>query len=203
MTIYFVEGNIGCGKTTLLEAIQQYLKENNISNVEVVYEPVVQWQKLGILDKFYKDINRWSYTFQNIAFITKIMELNKMVRSDVVYIVERSPMTDRNCFAELCYESGFMTDMEWEAYNLWYNHFTNQLAFTGYIYVVSSPDVCIERINHRSRGEESGIKLDYLTSLHNKHEKWLRSVDSKILYLDDNYSLDRIEDIVKKVLDFV
>ena len=191
MPIYCLEGNIGGGKTTLQEAVEDYLKLNNISGVKVVYEPVEIWQKLGILEKYYEDPKRWGYMFQNMAFITKIMELHKMDKSDTIYIVERSPMTDRNCFAELCYENGNISEMEWTVYNFWYDHFIKNLEFDGYIYIVSTPEICMEH------------KMEYLQALHDKHEKWLRNTSENILYIEENYTLEKIDDVVLKVLDFV
>jgi deoxyadenosine/deoxycytidine kinase len=203
MPIYCLEGNIGGGKTTLQAAVEEYLKLNNISGVKVVYEPVEIWQTLGILEKYYEDPKRWGYMFQNMAFITKIMELHKMDKSDTIYIVERSPMTDRNCFAELCYENGNISEMEWTVYNFWFDHFIKNLKFDGYIYIVSTPEICMEHIKIRNRGEETGIKIEYLQALHDKHEKWLRNTSENILYIEDNYTLEKIDDVVLKVLDFV
>ena len=199
---YFVEGNIGCGKTTLLEAIEEYIKKNNNHKIKVIYEPVAKWQEIGLLGSFYADKKRWSYTFQNLAFITKMMELDNL-EDDMIYIIERSPMTDRNCFAELCYETGFMTNMEWTGYNLWYNHYIKNLEYDGIIYINALPEKCFDRINIRNRGEEAGIPIEYLESLYQKHEKWLSGEKDKILYLEDNYDLDTIQKAVSQVLEFI
>jgi len=199
---YFLEGNIGCGKTTLLEAIEKFIKKNNNQKIKVIYEPVDQWQKMGLLGCFYNDKKRWSYTFQNLAFITKMIELDKL-EDDIIYIIERSPQTDRNCFAELCYENGFMTNMEWTGYNLWFNHYIKDMEYDGFIYLNASPEKCFERINNRNRNEETGIPIDYLQNLHQKHDKWLSSEKDKTLYLEDNYDLDTIQTAVKLVLDFI
>lgn len=32
---------------------------------------------------------------------------------------------------------------------------------------------CLERLRHRGRAEEEGVKLDYLKKLHVQHERWL------------------------------
>jgi len=199
---YFLEGNIGCGKSTLLEAIETYIKKTNNDKIKVIYEPVAQWQEMGLLGCFYCDKTRWSYTFQNLAFITKMIELDKR-EADKIYIIERSPQTDRNCFAELCYETGFMTEMEWTGYNLWYNHYIKNLEYNGFIYLNALPDKCFERINSRNRGEEAGIPIEYLECLHKKHDKWLSSEKDKTLYLEDNYNLDTIQSAVEQVLNFI
>jgi deoxyadenosine/deoxycytidine kinase len=130
------------------------------------------------------------------------MELDNL-EDDKIYIIERSPMTDRNCFAELCYETGFMTHMEWTGYNLWYNHYIKNLEYDGFIYLNALPEKCFERINIRNRGEETGIPIEYLDSLHKKHDKWLSSEKDKILYLEDNYDLDTIQTAVSKILEFI
>jgi deoxyadenosine/deoxycytidine kinase len=199
---YFLEGNIGCGKTTLLEAIEEYIKKTNNHKIKVIYEPVKLWQEMGLLGCFYNDKKRWSYTFQNLAFITKMIELDKL-EDDITYIIERSPQTDRNCFAELCYETGFMTPMEWTGYNLWFNHYIKNLEYDGFIYLNAPPEKCFERINSRNRNEEAGIPIDYLESLHEKHDKWLSCEKDKTLYLEDNYNLDTIQRVVKVVLEFI
>jgi len=198
--LFFLEGNIGSGKTTLLNAIEHYINYKKIIDIEIVYEPVKKWQEMGLLDSFYRDIKRWSYTFQNAAFITKIMELDKLDK-DKIYIIERSPMTDKNCFAELCFENGFMSKMEFDLYNMWYDHFTKNIIPKGYIYLKSKPLICLERINIRKRDEESTISIDYLEKLNNKHKKWLFARHDT-LEIDD-FNLDLIEETVERIVQYV
>ena len=55
----------------LLKMLRQYF------NIQVVYEPHEKWQDVkgeNLLDQFYRDGNRWAYTFQTYAFITRILE---------------------------------------------------------------------------------------------------------------------------------
>ena len=67
-----IEGNIGSGKSTMLRTIRETFPEWNI-----IDEPVDHWMALkdengkSLLECFYEDKNRWSYTFQNAAFITR------------------------------------------------------------------------------------------------------------------------------------
>ena len=71
---FVVEGNIGAGKSTFLKVINTFL------NAQVVYEPHEKWQNVGgenLLENFYADTQRWAYTFQTYAFITRILEREK------------------------------------------------------------------------------------------------------------------------------
>ena len=45
----------------------------------------------------------------------------------------------------------------------------------GFIYLAASPETCMRRMTSRGRGEEGGVSLDYLGSLHSKHEEWLHT----------------------------
>lgn len=77
-----IEGNIGVGKSTLIDLLKQKLN----SSCEFVSEPTDEWSKIvdengrNLLDLYYTDMKRWAYTFQNMAYITRmhmIVEKNK------------------------------------------------------------------------------------------------------------------------------
>lgn len=172
---FVVDGNIGAGKTTFLRIIAEYIRAH------VVYEPTAKWQKIighdNLLEKFYNDTPRWAYTFQSYAFITRIMEqeAHALQYTEPIHILERSVFSDRYCFAQNCHELGLMSDLEWELYKDLFSWLVDNYVIRphGFIYLQVDPEVCYQRINHRNRSEEKGISLDYLTSLHQKHEDWL------------------------------
>ena len=69
-----------------------------------------------------------------------------------------------------------MSALEWEIYKDWFawlveNNYAPRPS--GFIYLRVEPTKAYERIQKRSRSEESAIPLAYLSSLHNKHEDWL------------------------------
>ena len=45
----------------------------------------------------------------------------------------------------------------------------------GFIYLRAQPDTCMNRMMKRSRNEETGVGIDYLQDLHQRHEDWLCS----------------------------
>lgn len=169
---FVVEGNIGTGKSTFLKIIKQYL------NVNIIYEPHNRWQNVdgeNILDYFYKAPQRWAYTFQTYAFVTRLQELKSKLNNSTYSIMERSIYSDRYCFAKNCYEMGTINSLEWKLYKDLFTNVTqlSNLKPAGFIYLQADPQVCYKRILKRNRPEEINISLNYLELLHKKHEDWL------------------------------
>ena len=69
--IYSIEGNIGSGKSTFLNLLKVHVPQIN-----VIPEPVAEWQKVSqkynLLDEYYKDPNRWAFTFQINAILSRM-----------------------------------------------------------------------------------------------------------------------------------
>jgi deoxyadenosine/deoxycytidine kinase len=184
---FVVEGNIGAGKSTFLRIIEEKL------HIDVVYEPTDKWnvgQKDNPLDLFYKDTKRWAYTFQTYAFITRVqaqLEHMRSIDTTKPQVYERSVYCDRFCFAKNCFEMGTMTEMEWSIYKEWFSWLVESYTAkpSGFIYLRTTPDVCYERIQKRSRCEESSVPKSYLELLHNKHEDWLVHGHDQLEWLAD------------------
>jgi deoxyadenosine/deoxycytidine kinase len=185
--IISIDGNIGSGKSTLVKILKTKLG----SNVSIIEEPVQLWQSIqnqsneNILDLFYKDSVRWSYTFQNLAFITRSLVLNnaKLGKNKII-LVERSTETDKHVFAKCLYDTDKMSKMEYELYNVWYDKFKHKID--GYIYLQTSPNKCIERIKKRNRQCETKIEDSYIESMDHYHNKWLLDSKMNTLVLDGN-----------------
>jgi deoxyadenosine/deoxycytidine kinase len=193
--VYFVEGNIGTGKSTFLKMIEMCYPHT----CQVIYEPVDTWTSfkdkdgVNILGHFYKDPKRYAYTFQNIAFISKIEKLTEIDYSKRFIFIERSIWSDKNVFAKNCHLSGLMNDIEYQVYNTWFKWIENNAEIPSkftFMYLKCSPETSYKRVNIRGRAEESGLGLDYLTQIHDRHEEWLSPaslawvVDAEVDYTD-------------------
>ncbi len=169
-----LEGNIGAGKST----VGQLLKAS--SRFEFIEEPVDKWQTgfaSNLLQMFYTDMSRWSFTFQILAFITRAKTWQEILaRTEHRRVVlERSIFTDRHVFATSMHQIGAMTETEWQVYcGLWDFLVANYCVEPDAIVYLRTPaEVCIERIKERDRTEEVGIQLDYLQRLEALHDNWL------------------------------
>jgi len=193
-----IEGNIGVGKSTFTTLLQQ-----KINSSLLVPEPVECWLNIkektinsetNILQLFYNDIQRWAYTFQNMAYITRSMLIedsikNTLKNNNYKYIfLDRSLGTDRNVFEKMLYDDKKISEIEHQCYNLWCNFYDNYVRTNvknKSIYLRCDPLTSFERIKKRGREEEKSITLDYLQKLHNYHEDWLVN-NPDVLILDCN-----------------
>ena len=179
-----IEGNIGTGKTTLINILKKkFGKKNNVIFVE---EPLNQWLNLkdkdgkNILGKFYEDQERWSYSFQMHAFITSSKDILRQNTDENVIIIERSVLTDCNVFAKLLYNSGKISEMEWQLYNEWFTWLTQHFESVKpdkFVYLRAEPEVSYQRMLKRTRDEENNVPLEYLQAVSEKHDEWLLNDD--------------------------
>jgi deoxyadenosine/deoxycytidine kinase len=185
-----IEGNIGAGKSTFLKFLQ-----DNLPCV-VSYEPVKDWQELkdnndtSILEKFYSDFKRWSFTFQMNCFLTRLRNIENLNNEDINF-VERSILSDRYCFAKNCFKEKHMNEIEYEVYcrmHTWYYE-NMKTKIDAIIYLRTDPEISQKRIIKRSRKGEENIPLEYLKDLHESHEDWLKETDIPVIVLDANESL--------------
>ena len=207
--IFFVEGNIGSGKSTFLKNIKIAFDGN--SRVQFLQEPVDIWKNTqdvdgsNILEHFYSDMERFCYAFQSFAFISRIKQLDMIDQNADYVFIERSVHCDRNVFASACHDSNMMKDIEWQIYNTWFEwmeqKYNNIFNTARYIYLQCSAATAYQRIGTRGRPEETGIDIKYLETLNTKHNDWLVSNPKTIILDAEQNFLD--SDILKKAIDKV
>ncbi len=144
--IYTIEGNIGAGKTTILNIIGK-----NFDDVTFVEEPVSQWQNLGgenLLEKFYQDPERWGFTFEFYSMLSKIKCLMKAADSEKnIIIIERSILSNK-IFIDISKEMNKLNDLEYGMLINTYNFYKQNVypILNGIIYLNTPVDVCVQEI---------------------------------------------------------
>lgn len=185
-----IEGGIACGKSTLLNSLQQKTR------LPVFLEPIGTWT---FLDKFYQDQKRWGFTFN----LQVIMSMFKWKNNNYNSLYERSPLSCRHVFTQLQYESGYITPDELELFDSAIPTFSWDQDVI--IYIRTTPDVCFDRMHKRNRDCEEGVSLTYLQDLHNKHESMMKLVEEqkkniKTFVVDGNKSPDLVYNEVYNIL---
>ena len=169
-----IEGNIGSGKTTFLKHFSKF------SNIEVITEPVEKWTNVkgsNLLQKMYEDPERWAFLFQTYVQLTMLQQHTEN-NDKQIKIMERSLYSARYCFIENLFKSGKIQESEYTVLVEWFEFLTTRvnevdLGVDLIVYLRTSPEKAMERIQSRSRGEESLIPMIQVKNLHDLYEKWL------------------------------
>jgi deoxyadenosine/deoxycytidine kinase len=187
MTIYTIDGNIGCGKTSVLNYLHKY------KNIQIDLEPVEKWKTF--LDNIYLSKTGY-FNFQIKVWLDRAWIQEKDSKS--IILMERSPFFIKNTFNKNDYNNNNINEDEFNVINEMYNKTDNIWKSNLYIYLRSSPKKCLERIQYRGRNNEMDISLDYIINIHNLHEETYKiALDKKldIIVIDvDNKSINEIAD---------
>lgn len=183
-----IESNISGGKSTLLSRIQQNTR------IPVFLEPVQSWT---MIDSFYSDRKRWGFTFN----IEVLLSMSKWGNNEFLSIYERSPLSCLEVFSQLQLDDGSMTQAEMDIFLRLYQEFGWSQDVV--IYLDTAPDVCFRRMQSRDRLCETGVTLEYLVKVHEKHLEMvegLKTKCAKLFIVDGNKSSD---DVYYDVLEII
>jgi deoxyadenosine/deoxycytidine kinase len=185
--LILIEGNIASGKSTIVTALKNL---KGFGKIQCILEPLDAWQNIkdssneNILDKFYKDMQRYCYTFQSYAFLTRVALFDDIDYTADYVFMERSVFTDRDVFAKNCYKQGIMPELEWKIYNDWFSWMINKTfpkLDVTVLYLRCEPFICKQRLDGRARSEEQSVSLQYLTQIHYRHDEWLLNEENAII----------------------
>ena len=211
-----IEGVIGCGKSTLIEELKNYL---NILDDEFICikEPIEEWMNMkneknkNLFQSYVTNRKRWSFTFQINAILSKIKQLEEIPQENKMILLERSIYTDYHIFSKLAFDNHDMDINEWNIYQKCFQEIekNNQNIETdGYIYIQTNPETCLNRINKRNRKGENKITKEYIYQLYEKHEEWLINNEKKPVLIisgePDYYRDEELKNkLILKILNFI
>ena len=176
-----IEGNIGAGKSTLIQTLQEKYKDR--TDILFIQEPVDIWNNIkdtkgkNILQYFYENLTKYAFVFQVMAYNTRlnliketIKKTNKKVKT---IVMERSLEADSNIFAKMLFEEGVLNTIEYQVYDLMTKENFNDYGVDGIIWLRTTPEECYLRVKNRNRNGEEEIDLEYLRKCHQYHLEWL------------------------------
>jgi deoxycitidine kinase len=213
--IISIEGNIGSGKSTLLANLRTVFANRNIVFVD---EPVDVWAEIKdangttMLEKFYADQHKYAFSFQIMAYISRLSLLKAALRENpgAIIITERSLHTDKMVFAKMLFDSGLIEDVNYQIYLKWFDEFSMECPLHKIIYVKANPEICIGRIKKRYRAGESVIPLKYLQDCHKYHEQMIQhlcDLNTPLLLLDGDTDIfenaDTLPAWIARITEFI
>ncbi|GAA4908223.1 MULTISPECIES: deoxynucleoside kinase [Mucilaginibacter] len=172
-----IVGNIGAGKTTLTEMLAKNY------GFEPLFEAV---DNNPYLEDFYSDMKRWSFNLQIYFLNSRYRQIIEIQKSGRNVIQDRTIYEDAFIFAENLHDMGLMTTRDYENYRSIFDNITSFIKPPDLlIYLKASVPTLVNNIQRRGREYESGIRLDYLSKLNEKYQKWINGYDlGKLLVLD-------------------
>ncbi len=177
-----VVGNIGAGKTTLTELLAKnygWLPQ---------YESV---ENNPYLEDFYSDMKRWSFNLQIFFLNSRFQQIMEIQKSKANIIQDRTIYEDAFIFAANLRDMDLMTERDYENYRKIFDNITSFIKPPDLlIYLKASVPTLVNNIQRRGREYEIGIRLDYLSKLNEKYEKWIKGYNSGKLLILDKDKLD-------------
>ena len=170
MQIFFIEGNVGAGKSTVLN----HLKQEFPDDLTIVPEPVALWEESGLLAEMY-DGRLSRATFQFVALITKMSTLLNAIRNckTNILLVERSPFSDLEIFAQGTLEQADLIAYE-VAHEQLIKEFQREAGDAKKTFVFLENLTITEligRIRKRNRAGECSVDEDFLRMLDARHRR--------------------------------
>lgn len=187
----FIEGNIGGGKSTKLEALRaaygRAVTESAATTfrlpadgVAFIEEPLDAWlaldmedplhsgTRINIFELFNREPERYASLFQHCTFRTRMRALMSAIASGAkVLVMERSVFSDRHIFACTVHDLKLMNDIEWKFYLQEFEWATNEVfgldeRLCHFVYLATPPQEAAERIRRRARvGELASTGLSH------------------------------------------
>ena len=172
-----VEGGIGVGKSTVMDALRQ-------RHPSFVYidEPVKEWEETGLLEHMYKGTVPPG-TFQIAALATRMAPLLKAVREGHrVIVTERCPYSDLEVFTKANLED---CSVDLTAYKMAYDALMTAMPPTVYLYTIylhADVDTLLQRMASRARDAEKteshaakSSRRAYLEKLQKRHDSFFEA----------------------------
>lgn len=168
-----IEGNIGAGKTTIIDHIAQM----ECSNILTLREPLEKWSNMNgkdLLSMMYDNPAEWATTFQ--LFVMKTMMESHLCQAQSK-IIERSIWSVDKVFLNA--HEHTVNHVHLAVLREWYHFLEKTLPTKAdiIIYLRINPETVFQRIKQRGRKGEENITREYLHLLHKLYDEWLMKGD--------------------------
>ncbi len=187
-----VAGNIGAGKTSLVEFLDKRY------GFKPVYEP---HRTNPYLDDFYGDMKGWAFHSQ-LYFLAKKFALHLELPDhdhDTV-VLDRTIYEDAEIFARMLARGRYMNKRDFGMYTELYESMKTALKPPDLlIYLRCSTRAIRRRVAMRGRPSEQNIKTSYLRRLNALYEDWVGRYDASPILIWDSEKNDYLTNLVDRI----
>lgn len=171
-----IAGNIGAGKTTLTTMLAEHYGWTPKFE-SVTFNPY--------LEDYYGDIARWSYNLETYFLAQRFRDLVEISKSDDIIIQDRTLMEGVNIFVANNRLMGNLSDRDYDTYMQLYNLMMGMVKEPDLlIYLRSSIEGIVRKIQLRGRDYEQGLSVEYLGNLNRLYEEWIAGYKGRLIVFD-------------------
>lgn len=191
-----IAGNIGSGKTTLTRMLAaRYGWTPKYESVD--FNPY--------LSDFYDDMSRWSFNLQIYFLNKRFKDVVDISKNSETIIQDRTIYEDAKIFAPNLHDMGLMSSRDFDTYSDLFDLMMSLVKMPDLlIYLKFSIPNLVSQIQKRGREYEKTIRIDYLTGLNERYDKWIDSYKGHLLVIDaDKYKFGNKEEDFEAVTDMI
>ena len=195
-----VAGNIGVGKSTLVEGLARRL------GWQAAFEPHAENPYLA---DFYQSMATWSFHSQTFFLSNRLEQHYRIGLRETSVIQDRSLYEDADIFARNLFEQGHMSARDWGTYHDLYATMSMAIPAPDLVMYLRAPvETLLKRIAERNRGYEKSIPQEYLERLNDLYDRWaaafqicpLASIDARALDWRKTEDLEQVVKVVRQRL---
>ena len=181
--IFSIDGNIGAGKTTVINKLKQEFK-----NIVIFIEPIKEWEPIIIAAN--EDPKKNAFKAQDIILnhFEKIKEwiYNEKIKIPSIIIVERSALTSLLIFTKNYVEKGIITEEQLQ--HLEKRVKKIKINYDKRILINTDVSNCFDHIKTRQRNFElKSLKIQDLKKIDNLYKAMYQKIlENKKIIIDGN-----------------
>ena len=186
-----IAGNIGAGKTSLVEFLTATYQ------ITPFYEPN---DNNPYLDDFYQDMKNWAFHSQLYFLASKFKIHQQVEKIPGVVVQDRTIFEDVEIFATALQQTRKINQRDWQTYMSFYHSIRNSIKPPDLmIYLKCSIRTTRKRIKLRGRKMEQDMPLSYLKRLESLYQNWIASYDKSQLLVIETDRLDYVNDLIDQI----
>ena len=192
--IIAIDGNIGVGKTTVINELVKLVPGSAPD-----LEPVEKWEPY--LHQLYNH-HQGAFSFQTRVWLDRCWPHKPSEDTNYLWM-ERSPSFTRKVFIEGNKE--FYSPLDYKTIHDLYDLTESQWFPDLIVYLSCPPEISYHRTQNRNRASERHIQLDYIQKIHDLHEAGFKELQkanpNSIVRIPVEY--DSPSDVAHKILQHV
>jgi len=186
---YFVvvSGNLGVGKTSLVDRIEKHFEWQKLT------EPVIE---NPYLVDYYNDMRTWAYHLQVYFLVHRAKQQFLIPDYQGSVVMDRSTYECSHVFARALYYQGYISERDYFTYLEVFNLVTKDIPVPDLVvYLKASPQALMKRIEERGlEFDYRGIDEEYLTLIDNFYDNWIEGFDLCPILKFNTEELDYVND---------